>query len=126
MSPSRTLVLSSLLAALAGAAAAVSAPASHASSAASCSVAGQERKLGPTYVTSLRVTGTSCAGAKRLVKGYYRCRVKHGSKAGRCTARVLRYRCSERRFNVIPTQYDARVTCRRGARRVVHDYTQFT
>jgi hypothetical protein len=118
------LILTSLIVAFAT----VMAPAavSHASAARSCSLAGQERKLGPTYVTSLRVAGTSCRAGKRLVKSYYRCRVENGGKDGRCTSRLLGYKCSERRFNEIATQYDARVTCRKGSARVTHDYTQFT
>jgi hypothetical protein len=100
--------------------------AAHASAARSCSVAGQERKLGPTYVISLQVTHVSCASGKRLVKSYYRCRVRNGGKRGRCTTRVRGYRCSEQRLHVIETQYDARVTCRKGAARVKHTYTQNT
>ncbi len=97
-----------------------------AASAATCSVRGQERKLGPTYTTLLRVTKTSCTTGKRLVRAYYKCRVANGGKDGHCRKRVLGFRCTERRTNVISTQYDSRVTCRDGSRRVVHDYTQFT
>ncbi len=96
-----------------------------AASAASCSVRGQERKFGPTYVTKITVTSVSCTSAKRLVRAYYRCRVANGGKDGRCR-RVSGYTCSERRTNVISTSYDSRVTCRNGSRRVVHDYQQFT
>jgi hypothetical protein len=38
---------------------------------------------------------------------------------------VLGYSCSERR-NTIPTEIDARVTCRRGSKRVVYTYQQNT
>lgn len=97
-----------------------------AASAATCSVRGQERKLGPTYTTKLSVTKVSCAAGKRLVRAYYRCRSANGGKDGRCRKRVSGYACTERRRNVIATQYDSRVTCKRGSRRVVHEYTQFT
>lgn len=96
-----------------------------AASAATCSVRGQERRLGPTYVTKLVVTNVSCTSGKRLVRSFYNCRVANGGKDGRCR-RVSGYTCSERRTNVISTQYDSRVVCNNGSRRVVHNYTQFT
>jgi hypothetical protein len=95
------------------------------SSAATCSVRGQERTFGPTYVTRLTVAGVSCTTAKRFVRSYYRCRVENGGRDGRCR-RVRGYSCSERRTNVISTQFDATATCRSGSRRVVHKYQQNT
>ena len=80
--------------------------------------------LGVTYVLSLRVAHTSCRNGKRVVKAFHSCRHRHG-RSGRCRSRVLRYSCSERRLNVIRTQFDGRVTCRRGRNRVVHTYTQY-
>jgi hypothetical protein len=77
---------------------------------------------GVGYFTSVSATGTGCASANRLVLAYYRCRIKHG-KAGRCTSTVLGYRCTEKR-NSIPTEIDARVTCRRGGAKVIHTYQQ--
>lgn len=97
-----------------------------ASSAATCSVRGQERKLGPTYTTTLSVTKVSCATGRRFVRAYYKCRVANGGKDGRCHRRVSGYSCTEKRSNRIATQYDARVTCKSGSRRIVHTYTQFT
>jgi hypothetical protein len=91
-----------------------------------CDISGQERKLGPTYVTSLRVRGVGCRTGKRVVRGYYRCRVRSGGRRGRCHSSVLGFSCSEHRIQSISTEFDARVTCRRGAARVWHDYTQFT
>jgi hypothetical protein len=76
-------------------------------------------------VTSLSVTGVSCATGERVVKDYYRCRVRSGGKKGRCTSRVRGFRCTETRQS-ISTQFDARVTCRNGSDRVTHAYTQFT
>jgi hypothetical protein len=96
-----------------------------ASAAARCSLSGKERKLGPTYVTALSVTGVSCATGQRVVKDYYRCRVRNGGRKGRCHSRVRGFRCTERRES-ISTQFDARVSCRKGSQRVKHDYTQFT
>lgn len=76
------------------------------------------------YFTSLDVTRVTCATGKKVALAYYRCRTKHG-RAGRCTSRVLGYRCTERR-NAIPTEYNARVTCKNGSRKVVHTYQQHT
>jgi hypothetical protein len=97
-------------------------------SAGACSIHGQERSFGPTYVTSLRVTGTSCRTGKSVVRAFHACRRAHGGiKSGRCPYRVsvLGYHCRERRGS-IPTETTGKVTCRRGAATVVHTYTQFT
>ncbi len=90
-----------------------------------CSVRGVERKLGPSYVTSLAVRGTSCRNGKKLVTAYYRCRVRSAGARGHCRRRVLGYRCSERREG-IPVQFDARVRCSKGRKHVTHTYTQNT
>lgn len=98
------------------------APAS--ASASSCKL-GSGQGLGPSYVTSLTVSGTSCTSGKRLVRAYYRCRKAAGGVKGRCTKPVLGYRCRETRHG-IAIQFDARVTCTAGKRKVVHTYTQNT
>lgn len=90
-----------------------------------CSLAGKTRSLGPTYTTSLKVRRISCRKGEGLVKAYYKCRVRKGGKRGRC-GKVRRFKCSERRFNSIRTQFDARVTCKKGRKVVKHTYTQFT
>jgi hypothetical protein len=90
-----------------------------------CSLAGKERSLGPTYTTSLRVSGVSCKTGYAVVRAFDDCRKHHG-KAGHCRHRVRHFKCSEHRFDKISTQYDSRVTCRRGGKRVKFTYTQFT
>jgi hypothetical protein len=97
--------------------------AAHGASARTCDIHGKERKLGTTYVTSLKATGVSCASAEKFVKSFHKCRHRHG-KAGRC-AHLSGYRCTEQRES-IPTQYDSRATCTRGHRRIVQVYTQNT
>ena len=77
---------------------------------------------GVGYFTSLSVKHVSCATGRKLTLAYYHCRVKHG-KAGRCTSKVLGYACTEKR-NSIPTEIDARVTCRLHTRTVIHTYQQ--
>jgi hypothetical protein len=74
------------------------------------------------YFTSLQVSHVGCRGGKKVTLAYYRCRTKHGRR-GHCHSRVLGYHCTEVRRS-IPTQFNARVTCKRGAKRVVHTYQQ--
>jgi hypothetical protein len=78
---------------------------------------------GNGYFTSLTVTKVSCATGRRVVLAYYKCRIKKGRKA-RCTDKVLGYSCREVKRTQIPTEINARVSCRLGARRVVHTYQQ--
>jgi hypothetical protein len=76
------------------------------------------------YFTSLSVKHVSCATGRKLALAYFHCRTKNGL-AGHCRRRVMNYRCKETRTS-IPTEIDARVTCRRGSRTVVHTYQQNT
>lgn len=91
----------------------------------SCSLSGKTRSLGPTYTTSLSVKRVSCSKGESLVKSYYNCRKKNGGKKGHCSG-VSGYSCSERRYDKIPTQFSATATCKKGKKKVVHKYTQFT
>jgi hypothetical protein len=74
------------------------------------------------YFTSLSVSGTSCSTGSKVAIAYYHCRIRHGA-AGRCSGGVLGFSCSERR-NSIPTEIDARVTCRRQHATVIHTFQQ--
>ena len=89
-----------------------------------CNISGKERRLGATYVTSVRAYGLSCRSALSLVRDFHRCRRSRGGADGRCP-RVNGYRCSESRTSS-PTQYDSRATCGGSGRRVVQRYTQNT
>lgn len=91
----------------------------------SCSLAGKTRSLGPTYTTALAVRRVSCSKGRSLVKAYYKCRKRNGGKKGRCGG-VRRFSCKERRYDAIPTQFSAKVSCKKGRKKVVHRYTQFT
>ena len=77
---------------------------------------------GQGYFQRLVVSHVRCATGKRVMRAHYSCRIKHGRK-GFCP-RVLGYRCKEVR-NGISTEYNARVTCTRGSRKVVYYYQQF-
>ena len=80
---------------------------------------------GAGYFTGkIRATGVTCTYAKSFVLSYYRCRTNSGrNPAGRCRTRVREFRCTEVR-ETIPTEIDARVTCRRGTQKIVHTYQQ--
>jgi len=86
---------------------------------------GNTRGFGPTYLLSLRVSGTSCRNGRTLVRSYYNCRKRNGGRKGHCS-RTLGYSCSERRFNKSRVSFDASVKCKKRGRRINHKYTQFT
>src|SRR5687768_5269050 len=81
---------------------------------------------GSGYFMSLSVKGTTCAKGKRLARAYYRCRIDAGGRRGRCSRRVMRYSCTETRGHSIPTEFSARVRCKRGSKRITHTYQQNT
>jgi hypothetical protein len=110
-----------LLATAACAAAAL--PLAGASSAAAATCSGLGKYPGQGYFTSLKVTGISCSGGKAVMRGHYRCRTKKGIR-GKCPS-FNGWRCSEKR-QAIPTEYNARVTCTKGSRKVVYTYQQDT
>ena len=86
----------------------------------SCGV-GDTRSYGTTYVITISVSNTSCRNGKRLIRAYHACRP---GKSGKCPS-VKGYSCSEKRTTGT-TQYDSRVTCRKGDKTVKHTYTQYT
>ena len=105
----RLLILSIVLTVGALAATTSSArPAAHA--AGSCNV-GSGRNDGYSYVTSLRVSRTSCSSGMKLVK-------HHGKERG--------WHCSRKVLDRSPVQYDARMSCKGGRRSVVWTFTQNT
>jgi hypothetical protein len=121
----RALITFSVILSLAGLAAtrtiAAAQPQPSAGAARHC---GSAHYPGSGYFTSLSVRGTSCRTGRKIELAYYHCRLHHG-KRGRCHSRVRGYGCKERRTS-IPTEIDARVTCRRGGAKVVHTYQQNT
>lgn len=80
------------------------------------------------YFTSLKVTRTSCTDGKRQMSSWYKCRIAKGVE-GKCTrSKVRGYRCTERRGAVQvgagDDTFSARVTCKKGSRKIVHTYDQ--
>ena len=116
------LIAAVALAAAVPAASNAASPVAHASK--GCGV-GNTRGYGPTYLLKLSVSHTSCRNGKSLVRAYYNCRKRHGGRKGHCSG-VLGYRCSEHRFDKIPSQFSARVSCSKGGRHINHTYEQFT
>lgn len=81
---------------------------------------------GDGYFTSLQVTRVSCTTGRKVAGAHYRCRVRNGGRKGYCRSRVLGYRCTESKRQSIPTEFNARVTCVDGRKKVVFTYQQNT
>jgi hypothetical protein len=106
------------------AATAAGAPSPEVHAARGCKLSAHEQThLGASYVTSLDVRNTSCKTGKAVVRAFQQCRRAHGWK-GKCGHKVNGYKCTRHIRDSTPFQYDATVTCRRGAKRVTHAYTQ--
>jgi hypothetical protein len=110
-------ILAALLTLALGASAASAAP--QAGTARSCTT--------PAYpsagsFTSLSATRTTCATARKVALGHYRCRTSN-SPTGRCVRRVVGYSCAERRTST-PSEISARVTCKKKKRKVVFGFQQ--
>jgi hypothetical protein len=116
----RCLALPALIVAALAAPTPAAAAAPAAEAAKRCDI-GAGTGYGTTYVTSIRVSSTSCRSGKRVIKAYHACRP---GRAGRCGHRVRGYRCNEGSRDKSPVQYDAKVVCRNGGNVVTHRYTQ--
>lgn len=84
-----------------------------------------DTKLGG-YFTSLQVTGVTCKTGNTLIKAYYKCRRAKGIK-GSCNNRTVSgYKCTEKRDpdSQSEEQLNAKVTCKKGSKKVVHTYQQ--
>jgi hypothetical protein len=128
MSRFSRLVLLAAVAAVFVAAAPASAPAAGdgptATASKSCSV-GDSRSYNTTYVIWIRARRISCRKAKALVRKFHSCR-KAGPKGarGRCRSPGA-WRCRENRTAGVGS-YDSVARCRKGRKRVRHQYTQWT
>lgn len=121
---SRIFLVASLLVLVAIPSAGTAASAPQVQAARSCRLSAHDQQhLGASYVTSLSVKKTSCKKGKAVVRAYHKCRRAHGWK-GKCKHKVKGYRCKRHIRDSTRFQYDATVTCRRGAKRVTHSYTQ--
>jgi|NGEPerStandDraft_6_1074524.scaffolds.fasta_scaffold503067_1 hypothetical protein len=97
-------------------------------SASSCQLSTKEqRNLGASYVTSLKVDNTTCAKGKGVTLAFNNCRTASGKPQGVCNRKVGNYTCTEHRYDAVPgVQYSSRVACSWGNKRVWSTYTQNT
>lgn len=117
-----------LLGLIAAACAGASTPQASASAATACQLSTHDqRHLGASYVTSLKVEGVSCAQGKSVTLAFNECRTAGGKPQGLCGRKVGNYSCTEKRYDAVPgVQYSSKVTCSWGAKRVWSTYTQNT
>lgn len=97
-------------------------------SATSCQLTAKEQRgLGASYVTSLKVEGTTCAKGKGVTLAFNNCRTAGGKPQGFCNRKIGHYTCTEKRYDSVPgVQYSSKVTCTWGAKKVLSTYTQNT
>jgi hypothetical protein len=92
-----------------------------------CSIPNGGEHLGPTYLTALSVSSTSCSTGLKVVRAYRACQVaRGGGGAGTCRRRVDGFSCTEKRGQAIPTEFYSAVSCRSGSARIKYSYAQFT
>jgi hypothetical protein len=85
----------------------------------------EQRHLGASYVTSLKVSHVSCKRGKEVTKDFNECRTAGGKPQGKCKHDVDGYSCDEHRFDAVPhVQYNSRVTCTDGNKEIKSTYTQ--
>jgi len=90
-----------------------------------CAIGDRQSYTPASYVNSLYARNASCRKARRVTRAFHRCRRNNGGRNGRCPNRVQRYNCSETRGDAVPgVQYNSRVVCRLGARKITSTYTQ--
>src|SRR5215212_5632848 len=82
----------------------------------SCSV-GDSRSYGTTYVLWIRARHASCRRARKVVRGFHKCR---RGATGRCPS-FNGWHCSENR-DVGRGSYYSTVRCKRGGKVVRHKY----
>ena len=91
-----------------------------ATAAKSCSV-GDSRSYGTTYVLWIRARHASCRRARKVVRGFHKCR--EGAR-GRCGG-FNGWNCSENRDFGRGSFYST-VKCKKGGKTVRHKYNQWT
>ena len=79
---------------------------------------------GDGYFTSLSVSGVSCSTGKSVAREHYRKRVRRGGRDGKYNGSVKGFNCRESSRNRSSTELNARVSCKRGSKRVSFTYQQ--
>lgn len=94
--------------------------------ASSCSLtASEQRHLGASYVYTLKVTNLSCDKGKSLVEAYHECRHANGGADGTCGG-FSGYSCTEKILDEAPTQFSAKATCKKGAKKFKQTFGENT
>jgi hypothetical protein len=92
-----------------------------------CNISGKQKKLGASYVTSLKVQGVTCAKGEKVIKAYHRCRKENGP-AGSCGGSVLGFSCKDGKRSTVPdVQFSTTAKCRKNSndnKRIKSSYTQ--
>jgi hypothetical protein len=99
---------------------------SSARAAGTCGIPSHGQHLGPTYLTWLSVSGTSCSMGLKVVRDYHSCQIHRGGVTARCYSVVDGYRCTEKRGPSIPTEFFSSVSCQDRSARVYYKYSQFS
>ncbi len=90
-----------------------------------CNINGRQQNLGASYVTSIQVSGVSCAQAEKAVVAYHHCRLANGGAGGTCKSTVQGFTCTEGARQSVPgVHYNAMVECRKGTTEIKSSYTQ--
>jgi hypothetical protein len=84
------------------------------------------------YITGVTVTGSyskkssACKSGNALALAYYKCRAKKGIKASCAGKTINGLKCSESRpaDSQSDQEINARVTCKKGSKKIVHNYQQ--
>ncbi|HEX2127646.1 MAG TPA: hypothetical protein VHF58_00345 [Solirubrobacterales bacterium] len=77
-----------------------------------------------TYVYTVKTRNTSCGKAWKVIKAFHACRKENGGARGKCNSRVEGYKCDEgKRDTVVKgVRYRSNVVCKKGAKKVKHEY----
>lgn len=85
------------------------------------------------YITSIKVVGryskksSACRSGRSLVLNYYKCRARKKSIKASCNGRTingLKCRDSRPKDSQTDTEINARVTCKKGSKKIYHNYQQ--
>ncbi len=81
--------------------------------------------LGASYVYTLNVKGISCEKGKKLVLKFHECRHDNGGRDGTCNG-VKGYSCNTKILDEAPTQFSAKATCKKGAKKFKQTFGEST
>lgn len=91
-----------------------------------CDISGKQRRLGASYVTSLKVFGVSCRKGKVVTKEYHQCRKAHGGAGSKASCTIRNFHCKTTVLQEVKgVQFNGKMVCKKGdIKRIVSRYTQ--